>query len=245
MRVKSRSIAKVLSKILLITFFALCGLIAMTLYQTHRVTQTDQQLIEVRTLSKENTDWSKGMLELNPDYSGWLTVYGTGVDNPVVLGETNDSYLRRDFYGEWSIAGTLFFDETTDFSKDGNRIIYGHKMKDDTMFGGLDQFKNKEFFKENGYVRLEDINGVHDYQIFAALVVAGNTDSPSYINLQQWSNVLDKDETEEMLTTVKERASVYQEPMKREGDTYLFLVTCDYSRNNGRLVLVARSVQAE
>lgn len=221
------------------------GLLTSELYRTYKVKQMGKQLSEIRVISNEEKDWSKGMLELNKDYAGWLTVYGTNVDYPVVLGETNDTYLRRDFYGEWSIAGTPFFDETTDFSKDGNRIIYGHMMKDDTMFGSLDQFKDKDFFVNNGYVRLEDINGIHDYKIFAALVVAGNFDSSSYLDLQKWSNVLSKKDTEEMLKTVKERAVIYQEPLKRERDTYLFLVTCDYSRNNGRLVLVARSIQDE
>lgn len=248
MRVNSRKVADFLSKILLVVFFVSCSLLILSLYRTYKVKQTDRQLSEIRVVVQEQLeekDWSNGMLELNPDYAGWLKVYETGVDNPVVLGETNDTYLRRDFYGKWSIAGTLFFDETTDFEQQGNRIIYGHMMKDDTMFGGLVKFKNKDFFKENGYVRLEDINGIQDYKIFAALVVDGNVDSPDFIDLQKWNNVLSEEETEEMLRVVEDRASIYQKPLKRDGDTYLFLVTCDFSKDNGRLVLVARSIQEQ
>ena len=227
---------------LLLLFLMLCGLVTQTFYETYKVEETNNRLTEI----KEKKDkWYKNLKDINDDYSGWLKVWGTQVDNPVVLGESNDEYLYKDFYGHESKAGTLFYDETTDFSKIGNRIVYGHKMKDNTMFGTLDRFKDKSFFKNNGYVTLTDKYGEHIYRIFAAMVIPGSSESREFINIQQWNNILDEKEKESMLSTVKGRSSIYQEPFKTDDDTFLFLVTCDYTQSNGRLVLVARSITTE
>ena len=90
-------------------------------------------------MAQEEKDWSKGMLAINPDYVGWLTVYGTTADGPVVQGEDNNEYLRTNIYGEHATAGTLFMDSIVDMDSGGNLIIYGHHMRDDTMFGEVPQ----------------------------------------------------------------------------------------------------------
>lgn len=190
---------------------------------------------------EDNTDWSKGMLDINSDYKGWLTIYGTQISEPVVQGETNETYLRTNINGEHAEAGTLFLDETTDLSQDGNLIIYGHKMNDGTMFGTLDKFEDEEFFDNNGTVCWESEKGKEYYQIFALLVLPGYSTAPDFIDLQAWNNVLDEEQTADMLNTIADRASIFRgESFNLEKDKYLFLVTCDYSINNGRLVLVGR-----
>lgn len=190
---------------------------------------------------EDNTDWSKGMLDINSDYKGWLTIYGTQISEPVVQGETNETYLRTNINKEHAEAGTLFLDETTDLSQDGNLIIYGHKMNDGTMFGTLDKFEDEEFFDNNGTVCWESEKGKEYYQIFALLVLPGYSTAPDFIDLQAWNNVLDEEQTADMLNTIADRASIFRgESFNLEKDKYIFLVTCDYSINNGRLVLVGR-----
>lgn len=204
----------------------------------------DVQLVEMRQeaeTEEDNTDWSKGMLDINSDYKGWLTIYGTQISEPVVQGETNETYLRTNINGEHAEAGTLFLDETTDLTQDGNLIIYGHKMNDGTMFGTLDKFEDEEFFDNNGTVCWESEKGKEYYQIFALLVLPGYSTAPDFIDLQAWNNVLDEEQTADMLNTIADRASIFRgESFNLEKDKYLFLVTCDYSINNGRLVLVGR-----
>lgn len=240
----SRKIAKVFSWFLLTTFFVLCGLIVKNYHMTYMTVTTNEEVRSIREeiTEEENSDWSKGMLEENPDYAGWLTVYGTSIDLPVVLGETNNTYLRQDFYGNYSIAGTLFFDETTDFTEHGNRIIYGHKMRDDTMFGSLENFKDIEYLKENRFVTLEDINGTHLYEVFAVMVVPGSASSPSFIDFQKWNNTMDIEERTLMVKKLDERSSIYREPFLTEDSTFLFLISCDFTRTNGRLCVVAESI---
>lgn len=126
-------------------------------------------------------------------------------------------------------------------TQDGNLIIYGHKMNDGTMFGTLDKFEDEEFFDNNGTVCWESEKGKEYYQIFALLVLPGYSTSPDFIDLQAWNNVLDEEQTADMLNTIADRASIFRgESFNLEKDKYIFLVTCDYSINNGRLVLVGR-----
>lgn len=237
-------IFRLISIVALLAVLGISYLLFQNAKQTKETQDLNVQLVELRQeaeTEEDNTDWSKGMLDINSDYKGWLTIYGTQISEPVVQGETNETYLRTNINGEHAEAGTLFLDETTDLSQDGNLIIYGHKMNDGTMFGTLDKFEDEEFFDNNGTVCWESEKGKEYYQIFALLVLPGYSTAPDFIDLQAWNNVLDEEQTADMLNTIADRASIFRgESFNLEKDKYLFLVTCDYSINNGRLVLVGR-----
>ena len=237
-------IFRLISIVALLAVLGISYLLFQNVKQTKETQDLNVQLVEMRQeaeTEEDNTDWSKGMLDVNPDYKGWLTIYGTQISEPVVQGETNETYLRTNINGEHAEAGTLFLDETTDLTQDGNLIIYGHKMNDGTMFGTLDKFEDEEFFDNNGTVCWESEKGKEYYQIFALLVLPGYSTAPDFIDLQAWNNVLDEEQTADMLNTIADRASIFRgESFNLEKDKYLFLVTCDYSINNGRLVLVGR-----
>lgn len=237
-------IFRLISIVALLAVLGISYLLFQNAKQTKETQDLNVQLVEMRQeaeTEENNTDWSKGMLDINSDYKGWLTIYGTQISEPVVQGETNETYLRTNINGEHAEAGTLFLDGTTDLTQDGNLIIYGHKMNDGTMFGTLDKFEDEEFFDNNGTVCWESEKGKEYYQIFALLVLPGYSTAPDFIDLQAWNNVLDEEQTADMLNTIADRASIFRgESFNLEKDKYLFLVTCDYSINNGRLVLVGR-----
>lgn len=237
-------IFRLISIVALLAVLGISYLLFQNVKQTKETQDLNVQLVEMRQeaeTEEDNTDWSKGMLDVNPDYKGWLTIYGTQISEPVVQGETNETYLRTNINGEHAEAGTLFLDETTDLTQDGNLIIYGHKMNDGTMFGTLDKFEDEEFFDNNGTVCWESEKGKEYYQIFALLVLPGYSTAPDFIDLQAWNNVLDEEQTADMLNTIADCASIFRgESFNLEKDKYIFLVTCDYSINNGRLVLVGR-----
>lgn len=244
LRLVVRGIFRLISIVALLAVLGISYLLFQNAKQTKETQNLNVQLVEMRQeaeTEEDNTDWSKGMLDINSDYKGWLTIYGTQISEPVVQGETNETYLRTNINGEHAEAGTLFLDETTDLTQDGNLIIYGHKMNDGTMFGTLDKFEDEEFFDNNGTVCWESEKGKEYYQIFALLVLPGYSTAPDFIDLQAWNNVLDEEQTADMLNTIADRASIFRgESFNLEKDKYLFLVTCDYSINNGRLVLVGR-----
>lgn len=248
MRTKIRRVgklfAKVLSYILLLAFIGIYAAIGYNLYQSYHVKQIGQQLIETRYVIDEEEDWSRGMLDINEDYVGWLSVYGTDVNGPVVQGENNDEYLRTNIYGEHSTAGVFFMDETVDTDVDGNIMIFGHLMNDGTMFGTLKNFKSKNFFKQNGIVRWDDKRGEHYYRIFAGMVINGAPGNDRFIDLQEYMNEISEEASADMLEEIENRSFLFRPNTFRKADNkYIFLVTCDYSHDNDRLVLVGERIR--
>lgn len=120
-------------------------------YETARNVQED--LLALKPAVAENeADAVPGFEELqalNPDICAWITVDGTGIDYPVVQGETNLTYLSTDIYGESSLAGSIFLDSRNNREfTDRYNLIYGHHMDQHRMFGDLDLFKDGDFFQE-------------------------------------------------------------------------------------------------
>ena len=88
----------------------------------------------------------------NSDVCGWITIYGTHVDYPIVQSEDNSTYLMRNPRGEYSLSGSIFMDymNQKDFS-DFNTIIYGHHMDGGAMFGDFDQYLDQSFADSHLY----------------------------------------------------------------------------------------------
>ena len=86
----------------------------------------------------------------NPDTVAWLHIPETNIDYPIVQAEDNETYLYRNFFGEESREGAVFLDFETPETLDGrNNVIYGHHMKDGTMFRDIARFKDPEYFKSH------------------------------------------------------------------------------------------------
>ena len=203
-----------------------------------------QQKTEDDTIIEEGgeTDWSHGLSEINPDYAGWLTVDETEISLPVVYREEREYYLRKDFFGNPSIGGTCFLDWRTNMNDPGNKVIYGHYMPDGSMFGELKKFKEAEFFMRNGKIRFEDCTGEHTYTVFAVMNLPGSAAEPDYIDVQQvWGGNLTAQATADMLDTLRDQAYLWKPVENAPGAEYLYLLTCDLSRKNGRLLIAAQS----
>jgi hypothetical protein len=122
------------------------------------VNSEDEDTVEVsRGYNEELEKMRAGLLSLaqiNPDVYGWISIAGTDINYPIVQGKDNDEYLHRTYKRENLFVGSIFMDyqNSADFS-DCNSIIYGHNMKDGSMFGKLSRFtsvasiyKNSRYF---------------------------------------------------------------------------------------------------
>lgn len=234
--------------LLIITFFCI-----IKLYQKHLGYYEDSKDYDnLRALSPlsdssinknpkekiEDIKREKNLKKLNEDYKFWIKVEGTNIDFPVVQGDNNDFYFENSFDKEKSFTGSIFVDSKNNLKEDSNIVIYGHNMKNDTMFSQLKHFKNENFFKKNKYITLYRDGKNSTFEIFS--VYEENVKNLRSEIKIDFSN---KEEYEDYLKEQKEK-SLY----KREGvtlnseDRILTLITCGYEFSNSRIIVVAKEI---
>jgi len=174
---------------------------------------------------------NQGVIDLQakyPDVVGWLTVPGTKIDYPFVQAEDNDRYLRGDLDGNYALAGTLFMDCrcAPDFTSN-NTIIYGHHMKNGSMFGTIKSFADAEFFDKNQHGTIFLLRQTLKLEFFAYMVVK-STDQQIY-------------NTELNLDHVRQNARQYREIELSGEDRFVTLSTYSYEFDNARMILIARA----
>ena len=103
-----------------------------------------------------------------PQIAGWLYCSGTNINYPVMQGEDNSYYLHHAPDGAYQFSGSLFLscNNTMPFADD-NTIIYGHNMKNGSMFAGLKNYGKKNYYEAHPYIYLDQEDGTHCYQIFS------------------------------------------------------------------------------
>ena len=106
--------------------------------------------------------------EVNEDVVGWLAIPGTEVSYPLIRPRDNETYLSRSWDGTPTSAGAIFLDCRAAWEPRGfNTIIYGHNMRNRTMFGSLRDYRGDSYWQEHPEICLIDSGGVHYYDIFA------------------------------------------------------------------------------
>lgn len=183
--------------------------------------------------------------EENKDLVGWLRVPGTTIDYPVLqTPESPDYYLYRDFYGKDSIHGCIYAYEPCDVAKPSDQIVlYGHKMKDGTMFAPLLSYRDEAFFKTNPVIRFDSIGEHRTYEILSVFVTsaAEGEGFPFY----DFVDAADEAEFDAYVAQIKS-LSLYDTGVDAVyGDKLLTLCTCEYSIENGRLLVIAKQMQIQ
>ncbi len=118
------------------------------------------------------------LIAANTDCIGWLSIDGTNISYPVMYTPSEtQKYLRRSFYGQYSQSGVPFLDGRCSMNG-GNFIIYGHNMKNGTMFSDLKKYLNTDFLNAHRTVRLETAGGVFLFTVTE--VRKTNTADPWY-----------------------------------------------------------------
>ena len=111
----------------------------------------------------------QALIAENADCIGWLSIDGTNISYPVMHTPSDpQKYLRRNFYGKYSQSGVPFLDGRCS-TVGGNLIIYGHNMKNGTMFSDLKKYLNTDFLNSHRTVRLETADGVFLFTVTEVL----------------------------------------------------------------------------
>lgn len=123
----------------------------------------------------------QALIAENADCIGWLSIDGTSISYPVMYTPSEpQKYLRRSFYGQYSQSGVPFLDGRCS-TVGGNLIIYGHNMKNGTMFSDLKKYLNTDFLNAHRTVRLETAGGVFLFTVTEVLKT--NTADPWYVRI--------------------------------------------------------------
>ena len=184
----------------------------------------------------DGIDSLAGLQAINPDVIGWLVVYGTPIDYPLVQGPDDMKYISTNAKGDYSLSGAIFLSSINqrDFS-DFNNIIYGHHMDHGAMFGSITQFSDPAFFDAHEFGMIY-INGQEHGLQFVASIHDDAYDTSVY-------RVADTEATyrqaylDNLLTyAVNTRGNVVVTP----DDQIVLLSTCAGSTTNGRDILIGK-----
>ena len=107
----------------------------------------------------------QALIAENADCIGWLSIDGTNISYPVMYTPSNpQKYLRRNFYGKYSQSGVPFLDGRCDLQST-NLIIYGHNMRNGTMFSDLKKYVDKDFQIAHRTVKFETMDGIRYFTV--------------------------------------------------------------------------------
>jgi len=174
--------------------------------------------------------------ERNGDAVGWLTVDGTVIDYPFVRADNNDFYLRHDIDKKSAYAGTIFMDYRCKADFSGfNTILYGHSMKNGSMFHDLIRFGDKSYFDSHttGTIYLENRN--ISLNIFAFLVI-----NPIDLMVFQTPAATPGAQLDNYMSYIRTHARYVRDVKISAADHLVTLSTCDYEFSNARAVLVGK-----
>ena len=181
----------------------------------------------------------------NQDFVGVLTVVDTDINYPVVQTPSDpEYYLRRDFYGESSTAGTLFVDYRCDIvNPTTNTIIYGHNMRSGTMFGGLKRYLDYDYYQAHKTIIFKTLYEEQTYQVVGVgLSEVGYDDDDTY-KYYDFIDALTGEELQEFIDNIQS-LSVFDETIDiTSEDKLLTLSTCNTYTENGRMFVVAKRVK--
>lgn len=187
------------------------------------------------------------MLRENSDFKGWITVPNTKIDNPIYQTDNNDFYLNHNQQKQKSIYGALFFDcqnVITESKTDKNLVIYGHHMKNGSMFGNLTKYKQLSFYKQNPTLEFSTLYKKSTYKIYAAFVLnASKADDNGYIYNISRKNFIDDEDFDSWVNEARERSLINTGVDVKNGDNIITLVTCTYDFDNARFVVMARETR--
>ena len=185
----------------------------------------------------------RAVQEQNSDFLGWLSILGTSIDYPVM--QTVDEpnfYLKRGFDKQYSDYGVPYVQENCDLALSDNCVIYGHHMNNGTMFADLCKYESEDFYQEHKTIRFDTLSGFGEYEIMAVFkTVAYSEQGFKYYHFTRAESAEDFD----AYIAQCKALSLYDTGVTAEYDDKLItLSTCEYSRKNGRMVVVAKRIAA-
>lgn len=216
-------------------------------YTNHKVLNDLQEIYYQDRKDDDLTDqdhWSEKRIRsgfedlktMNEDVVGWITIDGTKIDYPIMQAEDNIEYLDTNYYGDKSIAGSIFMDFRNDITmNENNLILYGHRVKDGSMFQQLTKYLDEDFFESHRTFTIDTLYDRYEAEIFA---VYNTMIDFNYIQ----TDFSSESDFNELIQGINQR-SIYETDLSlAPSDQMITLSTCEYTLDpdDSRLVVHAK-----
>ncbi len=244
MKDKKRILLILTAVLMAVVFFVALGNILAKLFEYEKSKRNYEQLkkehvimveppaeeAQPREVAPIAVDFDK-LLKENQDVVGWIYCEGTTINYPVVQAADNDYYLRRALNGKYDVCGSIFMDYRSDAGlTHRNTLIYGHNMRNKTMFSVLEQYKKQAFYDEHPVFWYLTPHGDYKIELFAGFVASA--DSRIYSDFATHEKLVDQSRRAIEKSTFK--SSV--DPEKAE--QIITLSTCSYEFDEARYILL-------
>lgn len=232
---------------------------AMVIFQLIDSSRSQENFAQIETLIEEPEETSSKpqtpeeeqqsaydkyhrLFEENPDFFGWISIPDTRVDYPVMYApDRKDFYVKHNFNKTYSDYGIPFIQENCIPDLSDNLLIYGHNMKDGSMFSGLETYGSKEFYDQHKVIQFDTLWGYGEYEVVAVFRTVAYV--PEGFRYYDFVNAASEKEFDEYIAQCKELSLYPIKTTAQYGDRLITLSTCEYSQTDGRFVIVAKEVR--
>lgn len=177
----------------------------------------------------------------NADMVGWIQIEGTSIDYPVMQTPADPNYyLKHDFEKHYTDYGCPFMQADCDaLAPSDNLIIYGHNMKDGSLFADLAKYGSKDFWQTHKTVWFDTELGSYAYEIFAVIHMTVQADDADAFPFYRFVDAAAPEDFAAYVSVCKARALYDTGIFAEYGDRLLTLSTCDNITDDGRLLVIA------
>lgn len=204
----------------------------------------DETTEELSQVTSEFAEKVKELQKENADVKGWIRIEDTKINYPILQASNNDYYLTHNYKKEYSSYGSIFLNTKSNIKdNNSNAIIYGHQMKDGQMFKDLLKYQDKNFYDQHSVIKIATEEGENEYEIISVFKSRiFYQDEKNVFRFYQYYNFEDENKYNEYISNCKKIQLYDTEKTANYGEQLITLITCEYSQENGRLVVVAKKI---
>ncbi len=206
---------------------------------------TDETTNELAQVNNQFVDKVKELQQENTDIKGWVRIDDTKINYPLLQTTNNDYYLTHNYKKEKSSYGSIFINSNCDIkNENANVIIYGHDMQDGQMFKDLLKYKDKKFYEQHPIIRIATEEIEQEYEIIVAFKSKiFYQDEKNVFRFYSYFDFKNEKQYNEYINNCKKIQLYDTGKTANYGEQLITLVTCEYSQENGRMVVVAKKVK--